>query len=319
MMGDVCIMSKRLIKAVAIIATAMMVLLSTATCFAATADTFVKYENGVITVQSTMTDITAGSDVTYLATVGEGAPSSKADILYIAQVNNSTGGPHTFTYTISGDKADLIGQIKGYIKYGSDNSTVAAGLNSSDPATQIKVNQIDVTYNAEHIEAIEEVYVGAGANTTIAVDVKDGYEVTGVKINGVAASEDVVASLRYTVPYDDAPSLVIETAAVVAPMTLEEVPATFTAEKLDGTLLNTIGMVVKVSNMDENVSEFGIYVADSEGNALKLSDEDIYGGYYPAVVNDDGYYAVNVVSDADLTGYTVKPYYVIGSDKTIVE
>ena len=75
-MGDVCIMSKRLIKAVAIIATAMMVLLSTATCFAATADTFVKYENDKITVESKMTEITPGSDVTYLATVGEGAPSS---------------------------------------------------------------------------------------------------------------------------------------------------------------------------------------------------------------------------------------------------
>lgn len=319
MMGDVCIMSKRLIKAVAIIATAMMVLLSTATCFAATADTFVKYENGVITVESKMTDITPGSDVTYLATIGKDAPSSKEDILYIAQVNNSEGKPHTFTYTISGDQKDLIGKIHGYIKYGSDNPAVAEGLNKTEDAKKIQVNKITVTYDDKHIEAIEEVYVGAGANTTIAVDVKDGYQVTGVIINGKRASEDVVASSRYTVPYDDAPSLVIETEPVVTPMKLDEVPATFTAEKLDGTPLSTIGMVVKVSNKDENVSEFGIYVADSEGNALKLSDEDKYDGYYPAVVNDDGYYAVNVVSDADLKGYTVKPYYVIGSDKTIVK
>ena len=284
-----------------------------------TADTYVKYENGVITVESKMTEITPGSDVTYLATVGKDAPSSKADILYIAQVNNSEGKPHTFTYTISGDQKDLIGKIHGYIKYGSDNPTVAEELNDTEDAKKIQVNEITVTYDADHIEAIEEVYVGAGANTTIAVAVKDGYQVTGVKINGKDASEDVVASLRYTVPYADAPTLEIKTAEVVAPMKLDEVPATFTAEKLDGTPLSTIGMVVKVSNMDENVSECGIYVADSEDNALKLSDEDIYGGYYPAVVNDDGYYAVNVVSEADLKGYTVKPYYVIDSVKTIVE
>ena len=303
-MGDVCLMKINLVKVVACVVTATILVLSVATCFAATANTTTTYlANGKVKVRSELSEIPEGTMVTYLACPQSGV-SSKGDIYYIQQGKASAEGLFTFQFEIPADKV-TIGGISSVVKYGSNNSTVASALNA-DTGKNVQVNQVTVTGN---IASAVEAYVGTNNSVAITVEPAAGYEILGAYING---SETLTTSETntFTVPYAAAPTLVVKTQATVAPMTLTPASAQFAATTGSGAALNTLGLVVQVANAAEGVTEYGIYVADANGNALVLDAEDAFGGYYPSAgANNEGYYAVNVATAASLDGYTAKAYY----------
>ena len=303
-MGDVCLMKINLVKVVACVVTATILVLSVATCFAATANTTTTYlSGGAVKVRSELSEIPEGTMVTYLACPQSGV-SLKEDIYYIQQGKASAEGTFTFEYKIPADKV-TVGGISAVVKYGSNNSTVASALNA-DTGKNVQVNQVKVTGN---IASAEKAYVGTNNSVAIKVEPAAGYEIVGAYING-STTLTISETNTFTVPYAAAPTLVVKTQATVAPMTLTPVSAQFAAKTGSGAALNTLGLVVQVVNKADSAREFGIYVADAQGNPLKLDDEDDYNGYYPAAsVNEEGYYAVNVATTKSLNDYTAKAYY----------
>ena len=319
-------MKSNILKAVASVATATTLLVTSATCFAAeentvanTANTVTTYSDGAISVKSTVT-AAENAMVTYLAsTKADGSVETKDDIVYITQWT-SDGTAKEVAYTLKSDQAK-VNNLSAVVKYGSDMSDVAAELNAADETKTVQVNGVTVTKDngVESVTGVE--YVAIAGQTEIGFTLAEGYMVDTITVNGEVVS---VEGNVVVVPYRENPTLDIKTKLTKAPVSAEE---TADLSKIDaditvyenGEKLPTLGKVVKLANVDETVIEYGIYVENAEG-AFKFNEEDTNNGYYPAAVaNEDGYFAVNIASNL-LTegGYVAYPYYKTASETVVI-
>ncbi len=113
-------MNKKLFKTVATLATASLVMLSSATCFAAdtiatTTTSIFDFSTGDVTVTTTANGVGSGKMITYLLSNKE-AVSSGSDILFIDQ--KTTGSDHvTFTCTVDIEKLETAAAV---LKMGSN-------------------------------------------------------------------------------------------------------------------------------------------------------------------------------------------------------
>lgn len=298
-------MKNNLVKSVAVFATASALLLSSVTCFAATAATTTTYANEKTSVVSTVSGVASGTMVTYLASSGEnGAVTSSSDIVYIDQQTSDGATPLTFSYTLK--NADT----RATIKYGSDVSATATDLNEADTQKNVAIEGVTPDYDATKGSitfSAEKVAIGGEVTATVAP--KAGYEIDTVTINGSAVA---VSGQSYTVPYKEGGATIAVTfKATVAPV---EATAALKIEGIctvDGVEVPTIGLVGKLAG-DVTGLKYGIYIEKDDVPFELSAADEITNGFYEAAQVDEadaGYYAVQLAAVEFPAGsYVIKPY-----------
>lgn len=304
-MGDVYPMKNNLLKTVAVIAIAVAMLATSVTSFAATASTVTTYNESSekLHVVSTVSDVDTGVMVTYLATK-KGTVSEKDDIVYIGQ-ETSAGSPIVFSY-------DALNATSAKILYGSNLSAVATALNG-DTNKEVSVAGVEVTGVPEGTtvtitdsESNPTTMLGNNEAGSLSIDLPDFYELKSVKVDGNA--QDITAD-AFQVKGGSA--VVVECVYIATEkVELDGAKQYFVQEIGEGGVtLNTVGLVCKING--NNAYTYGVY-AEKDGAPFELdAAAEVTNGFYPAVVNaeDGGYYAVQLASEADLTGVKLYPYY----------
>jgi hypothetical protein len=299
-------MKTNLVKAVASLATATTLLFSTATCFAATANTVTTYGEDGVTVTSTIKDVVEGQMVTYLAGAGEGTIESKEDIVYITQWT-SDGSDKVVSYNLKSVPA--INTLAATVKYGSDVADTAAALNN-DAYASVQIAGVTATFDADLVTLTVNDKVGSGDKVVAAWEIDSNYELDTVIVNGAAVE---VAGNSVEVPYA-AGGATIE----VNVKAKEGTPTVATFDEVINynvqvgeEVLPSFGAVGKLTG---TADEYGIYVTDAEGVEFEFEGMK---GYFPAAgadKADEGYYAVNIAGK-DLSGsYIVKSYVKFGGN-----
>ncbi|MBQ8526339.1 MAG: hypothetical protein IJ460_06470 [Clostridia bacterium] len=297
-------MKNNLVKAVASLATATTLLFSTATCFAATANTVTTYGTDGINVTSTVSEIKEGVMVTYLAGSDNGEIASKDDIQYITQWTSAGESEvKTISYNL---KTIPNTNPLATVKYGSDNSDVATALNT-DANKTVQVAGISATYKEDEVSLFVDEKVGSGDAATAIIKVFDGYEVVSITVNGNPIDKE---SITFEIPYNgDNTSVVIETQKTISAPTVATAVITdlVTVTDSKGAVVPSIGAVGQITG--DTPVEFGIYV---EKGGVPFAFGDVTDGYFAALPALDGtdssYYAVNI-ADGALTGdYSICTY-----------
>ena len=267
-------MKSRKLRAVLAALSAVAVLATAMTGFAATVTTTTEYYANesyahVISVVSG-----ANGDVTYLATTSADEGVSSSGILYIDQKYTS-GEDITFDYYVN------KGAIDG------TNTTLALGTNGTASITQpddgIKIystNDVD----AEGYTITYSGFYGNGDEAVTAViEAKANYEIKGIKINGVDV-EDITTTTTFTVPVIDGQlaEVIVDVEKQVLTPSVEILP---TEAVEDGK--HTLTTVFKLAGEFEAVG-------------VKYN-----GVEFPAVYGIDSqeYVAVKIINDVEFDGY----------------
>lgn len=307
MLGDVYLMKNSFLKTVASVVVATTLLFTTATCFAANANTVTTYTNGEVQVTSTITDVPSGDMVTYLASK-TGTVNDKSDVVYITQWT-SDGSDKTVSYTVKGA---TLGNVAAVVKYGSDVADTASALNTADTTKTVKVSQVTVTKD-DGVASVTDGYATTSTAASITVELKSGYEFDTVEVNGSVVA--LTGSNVFQVPMVDNPTLEIVTKQAQSSVNVATIqPLDNVDVYVDGTVIPSLGIVAQITGTTTGV-EYGIYVENASG-AFKFDANDTNGGFYRAAnANEDGYFAVNIASGLlDGAGYVAYPYYKIGSE-----
>lgn len=270
---------KKFIKTIVSLTAASAMLLST-TAFAATTQTVTKYSTTGTTVTSTVSGLSEGSMVTYLAHTGNSVSETGDNIVYIGQETVGSEKSAKFEYTVDEDLP--VGKYA-TIKYGSNVDEIE-GTNS------IEIGEVTVNYDAAACEVSYNEKVGSGDTTTLTINAKDGYEVVAIKkgeeqIDPETASIDVVAGTTVT----------ITTAATTGdPAVYHLKGAAVETVSVDGVSTNSaivrvVGKVKKVwfefTDAQGNTYEMDKDTADATSK-FEVSDLDEKGGYYGVVIED---------------------------------
>ena len=307
-------MKNNLVKAVASVATATTLLFATATCFAATANTVTTYGNDGVKVTSTISGVTEGQMVTYLAGAGDGAIDAKEDIIYITQWT-SDGTDKVVSYNLK--ETPAVKDLAATVKYGSDVAETAEALNA-DAYRAVEIEGVTVKCDTSLVTVSVNDKVGSGDQVTATWEIDANYEVDKVLVNSV----EVEATNSVVVPYAaDGAELEIIVKAKEGTPTISTVDADLKVEVKDGDkVLPSVGMIAQVTG---KAKEYGIYVTDAEGNPFVFEGIEGYFAAAGAENADEGYYAVNIAG-ADLEGsFIVKSYvkigdkYYYGADRTV--
>lgn len=151
-------MNKKFLKTVATIASASMVVLSAATCFAADVTTTTKSEfdfsTGDVKVTTVASGVTAGDMVTYLLADTNNVAKG-ADILYIDQ-QTAKGADVTFACTVDISKLE---SVAGVLKLGSN-----AGHNFGEVSDE----GLDVVASDATVHAVQTITNVSGEFTVVA-------------------------------------------------------------------------------------------------------------------------------------------------------
>lgn len=298
-------MKNNLVKAVASIATATTLLFSTATCFAATANTVTTYGEDGVTVTSTVSGVAEGQMVTYLAGADDGTIESKDDIVYITQWT-SDGNDKVVSYKLK--SVPEVSALAATVKYGSDVSETATELNK-DAYTAVEIEGVTVTCDASLVDVTVSDKVGSGDKVVATWTIDSNYELAAVTVNGTVVE---VAGSTVEVPYvADGSTLVIDVKAKEGTPTVSTVSEPLEVEVKDaaGDVLPSVGAIGQLVG---TADEYGIYVTDAEGKPFEF--EGIKGHFKAAGADkaDEGYYAVNIAGK-DLAGsFKIKSYVKIG-------
>lgn len=313
-------MKNNLLKSVAAAATASALLFSTVTSFAATATTVTTYSGSTVSVSSTITGVAANTMVTYLASANsDGSVSKSGDILYIGQKTSDGSNAITFNYNLPSSVTATAGNVLAKVKYGASDETTA-GLLNADASTEVKYGALAITKNNCTIKIGETVLtdnttatVGNGGSVTVSFEADTGYAVKEVYLNG-ELNADAVPQGKIVVNYDeDGMELVVICGAVDKENSSPAVvPVMSISEK--GT--DQVGLICHKTG---TAKSFGVYATLSNGAVFEMDD---YKGYFPATVDEDGFYAVQIVNDR--TGYSfpkglsLKPAYETVNDGVYV-
>ncbi len=317
-------MKNNLLKTVAVIAIAVAMLATTVTSFAATATTVTTYNETTekLHVVSTISDVDAGVMVTYLASSkADGSVSNKDDIVYIGQKTASEGEQIVFSYDAP---SKAITSAK--LLYGSNLSAVATALNG-DANKAVRVAGVEISEVPEGtvLTIVDKdgnpldgktATLGNSETGSLTIDLPDLYELKSVEVDGV--DQDITTG-AFQVKGGSA--VVVECVYIATEkVELDGAKQYFVQEIGEGGVtLDTVGLVCKINGTYSPDYTYGVYAVDKNGEAFVLGESvDVEGetkqldrGYYPAVVNaeDGGYYAVQLASEADLTGVKLYPYY----------
>lgn len=301
-------MKNNLVKAVASIATATTLLFSTATCFAATANTVTTYGEDGVTVKSTVSGVAEGQMVTYLAGADDGTIESKDDIVYITQWT-SDGSDKVVSYKLKTVPAN--GTVAATVKYGSDVSETATALNA-DAYKTVEYDYVEAVYDASYVDVnLASEIVGNGSTVVATWEIDPNYELDKVIVNDV----DVTATIggnSYEVPYKKGGSKIeITTKAKEGTPTISTVSEPLEVEVKDaaGEVLPSVGAICQVVGTPD---EYGIAVEYENGDPVVFGGQEYLFKAAGAENSDEGYYAVNLAG-AEIKGtYVVKSYIVYG-------
>ncbi len=308
-------MRKKSLKTVAFVATASMVLLSTANCFAATVNTTTKYNLSTdnITVKTSVTGMAKDGMVTYLLTKDGTAITSanaSSNILYIEQ-KSSANKAVDFEYTVAKSKMPTTA-LTSVLKMGSNVSETFG-----DIANSLKFGNITV-FADNAIVALSEggtpiaqsssYVLGKGETVTLNATANNGFELVKIK---AGAQESTTGTIEITGTGDP-----IEVEVITKATTGESRVETVKSIEKDDATKTLAGFVAKVTATSEN-AKYGAILRlagqpDEVIYALKSANTD-------ATVADSSYYAVKITNSGDAaTGaYTLIPFVEVGGTKTL--
>ncbi len=302
-------MRKKSLKTVALAATASMVLLSTANCFAATVNTTTKYNLSTdnITVKTSVTDMANDGMVTYLLTKDSSAITSanaSDNILYIEQ-KSSAGKAVDFEYTVA--KSKMPTALTSVLKMGSNVSETFENIANSLKFGNITVfaDNATVALTNANGDAIDSKYViGNGETVNLTATAKDGYSIVKVKVG--STEYPTGSAITITGTGDPIEVEVITTSTTtnsvtkVADITETETLAGFVAKVIATDASAKYGAILK-SGSDEKV----IYAMKSESDSATVADSSYYA---VKVTNTDG--------KAAKGDYTLTPFVEVNGTKT---
>ena len=315
-------MKNNLLKSVAAAATASALLFSTVTSFADTpsATTVTTYSGSTVSVSSTITGVAANTMVTYLASAkANGSVESSDDILYIGQKTSDGSNAITFNYNLPSTVTATAGNVLAKVKYGASDEDTAKALNS-DAATEVKYGALAITKNNCTIKIGDTALtdnttatVGNGGSVTVSFEADPGYAVKEVYLNG-ESNADAVTQGKIAVNYDkDGMELVVICGAVNKE---NSSPAVVPVMSISEEGTDQVGLICHKTG---TAKSFGVYATLSNGAVFEM---DSYKGYFPATVDEDGFYAVQIINDR--TGYSfpeglsLKPAYETENDGVYV-
>ncbi len=177
-------MNKKLLKTVATIASASMVMLSTANCFAAIGTTTTAaydFSTGKVKVTTVTDDVTKDTMVTYLVSKTD-TVAAGSDIIYIDQKTAGATGTVEFAYTADID--DVEG-ITSYLKMGSNG---ADGFTTDDE----DLNALSATSDND-VVTVRAAYKDEDGNFTVIARVKNADAATnyGATLKDIATGKSV--------------------------------------------------------------------------------------------------------------------------------
>ena len=274
---------KKFIKTIVSLTAVSAMLLST-TAFAATPKTVTKYSTTGTTVTSTVSDLSVGSMVTYLAVKGEDqAVSENGDnIVYIGQETVDNTNTATFSYALS--EQPTVGTTYATVKYGS-NVDAIEGTNS------IVIGEVTVVWSGVEGTVTGDTKVGNGDVTTLNIAAAANSEIVAINVAGTYV--DPANASAVTAKAGD--TVTITAAATDAEASVYHLKsAAVETDDVDGVYTNSaivrvVGKVKKVWFEFED-AQGNTYVMD-EGTEdatsnFEVSDLNANGGYYGVVIED---------------------------------
>ena len=275
-------MKSRKFKAVLAAVSAIAVLATAMTGFAATVNTTTIYNNadGKVSVVSEVTGV--NGEVTYLATTKAGAGVNESGILYIDQ-QTSSDGKAKFEYKVA---QTAIADLETKVILGTDGTEAI-----TQPTKGLELTATaDTETETYKIAYDQDAYGNSNENLTIAVTPVGDNEIKSVKI-GETTYEPAAS---YPVPV---------TAGVPAAVAVTTAPKTTTASIAnEGVIVDNTASVKKVTTV---IKVNGA----KDGYELGVA----YKGYtFPAAgnVNEDGYIAVVLENDVDFAAADISAYCV---------
>lgn len=286
---------KNLLKIVTVI-TVICMLFTCTTAFAATQTTVTTYNTDTsVNVVSTVNDVASGTMVTYLAAKDANGDSTvqESEIKYIDQ-QTSDGKPMVFSYSLTAPTGTTWApsEVVSNVKYGSNDSDVAAAL-GNDTVKYVGINfTVTGTQNGDEGATLNTTYIGKGETKSVTVTPQDGYEIKSITVDNTPVAE---GTYTFDVSYNQ---------EVV--VTVEMISGTHVYLYTDATVADGYEIYDTKTDAKLNVvTGIGYYVGGPVEKAYIVFDGcDIDGGHnnykYEAVVGKDasGYFAVQL-ADAD--------------------
>ena len=248
-------MKSRKLKAILAALSAVAVMATAMTGFAATKTTY-DVDSKKVIVEETVT-AEAGKEVTYLV-------KSNDQIVYIDQATANESGTATFSYKIAGDK--LAADLSTTATFGTDGDTTVTG--GSDVLALAKFENVDAT---EYTVTFTKAITGSEDTANATIDAKSGYEITDVKING--ETQGVVNTVSLKIGDD----LVVEAKKAYTAPTISAESTENTTDVIDGVTYN---------------SKVTIIAATGDYKSVGVKCKGIY---YPALKVENGKAAVKLI------------------------
>lgn len=281
-------MKSRKFKAVLAAVSAIAVLATAMTGFAATLNTTTTYNlaDNKVSVKTVVGDIANGTQVTYLVKTAAGGGVGKQEIAYIDQKAASDGA--TFEWQI--DRTVLSDALEAEVTVGNDAGATVTGDKTLGVA---KINDID---EANYDIIYTEEYYGAGDGDitgTVVYDTNE-YELVAVKLG----DDTISTQATFTVAPASAANVTVVLEESEKEATLVEdsiVTPEVETEEENGVEVDKHVKLFKVNDFDSTKYEAGVY------------DENYR---YPALVVDDSGYIVVVIKTAKGDTVSMTPYVV---------
>ena len=296
---------KKFIKTIVSLTAVSAMLLST-TAFAAKTQTVTKYSADSTTVTSTVSGLTPGSMVTYLAHTGSSVSETGDNIVYIGQETVGSGKSAEFEYTVDGD---LPVGTYATIKYGSN-------VDEIEDTNTVEVGSVTVVWSGVEGTVTGDTKVGNGDVTTLNIAAAANSEIVAINVAGTYVDPENASAV--TAKAGD--TVTVTTAATnAAPAVYQLVGAkvaldeNYTYEK-DGQKVYTNSGIVRVIG---SVNE--LYFTFNDGS-YTMGGEVADGKFIVDGVSGNGYYGVEIEDTVDVSGFSVEAHAVVGSEEiTVVE
>ena len=290
---------KKFIKTIVSLTAASAMLLST-TAFAATTKTVTKYSTTTgTTVTSTVSGLTEGSMVTYLAVKGKDQPVSEDgdNIVYIGQKTVDNTNTATFSYTLSGQPT--VGTTYATVKYGSS-------VDSITDTNTIEVGSVKIT--GDHYKIVSgDKNVGLGDTSDLKFEAEAGYEIVDLRVAGGAPVDPEAAMV--TVKAGD--EVVIVTAATNTAAVYQlsgavlEPQTGYKYETKDGKKIYTNAGIVRVIGKVKSV-KFVFEDANGEKYEMNKGTADAKSEFEVTGLSENGgYYGVEIEDTTNISNLSV--------------
>lgn len=317
-----------LTKVVALGATAT--LLASTTAFAelgyTTRTIYLKGAPNYVYVTTTVTGLTEGDEVTYLA-------GDTSDPIYINQytVETADGTTKSFSYKTTKDRADVVNATVKMAKADStfSNPETITGDNSKLPET----DKFTLTVNVDGTKAKDFTFEAYDVTSEIfaldGVTLGSGKTIKSATYGGKTVDADVVEN-GISVKIADGLTTIADNAMVAKSGTLSIVTEDVKEPSIaytsgvksksyeykvdDSTTITGPMFAIYAAVEGSDVSEYGIAVSfDSEFDGTDSSKYELY----KAASNENGNFGVAVIDDSTENAMTkayARPYYKVGSD-----